>query len=126
MSPAFVQSLLRGFNHMRRGGEVGFADFQMYDVASGRLEFFCANENFERRFYIKPGHPFCKFHMRSSYGVIACRRAPRKAVRQRRGRMRTVLRFALWTIKTYSLPLVKKDLNALSRHFTGRSRATKF
>jgi hemoglobin len=52
-----------------RGREIGFADFEMNDMASGGLKILGANQNLESRFYVQPLHSFCKFH------TVVCRRA---------------------------------------------------
>ena len=44
--------------------EVGLApDFKMNNIAALSLKILCPHENIERRFYGKPAHSVCKFHV---------------------------------------------------------------
>ena len=51
------------FDNMRGSREIGLADLQVHDITAGSLKILCPHQNFERRFYGKPIHPVCKFHV---------------------------------------------------------------
>ena len=62
VGPAFVERFLARVDNMLRSGKIGFADFEMDDVASLRFERAGTHQYIESGFGTDPRHSLSQFH----------------------------------------------------------------
>ena len=67
VGPALVERLLGGFDDVRRGREIGLADFQVDHAAALRFQRTGAHQDVEGRFDADAGHSFCELHSRYTF-----------------------------------------------------------